>query len=76
MIVGNKSDKVTSCPNSIWNAVADSSDRLFVESSAKTAVGVSETFRKVLEKVVNLPELSPTVTTKQTFHDLANILTT
>jgi hypothetical protein len=49
---------------------------LFVESSAKTAVGVRETFRKVLEEVINLPELSPTVMTKQTFHDLANILTT
>jgi len=30
---------------------------MFVESSAKTAVGVRETFRDVVERIVNTPAL-------------------
>ena len=53
---------------------------MFIESSAKTAVGVRETFRKILEEVVEQPELCPAPKqTAVTFHthaptDLANIL--
>lgn len=47
----------------------------FIESSAKTAVGVRETFRKVLERIIDVPELCSTP--RQTFkapNDLAGIL--
>lgn len=30
---------------------------LFIEASAKTAVGVSEAFREVVEKIIDTPEL-------------------
>ena len=32
-------------------------DSLFIEASAKTAVGVSEAFRDVVEKILDTPEL-------------------
>ena len=32
-------------------------DCLFIEASAKTAVGVSETFREVVERIIDTPEL-------------------
>ena len=59
-------------------AIAAQNKCLFIESSAKTAVGVRETFRDVLEQVVERPELCPEPKLT-TFHvhapsDLANIL--
>jgi Ras-related protein Rab-18 len=77
MIVGNKTDQphLRQVSTAEGAAVAAQHKCLFIESSAKTAVGVRETFRKVLEEVVDLPELCPTP--KQTFkasNNLANIL--
>jgi Ras-related protein Rab-18 len=38
-------------------AFAERMNSLFVEASAKTAVGVQEAFRAVVEKVLDTPEL-------------------
>ena len=38
-------------------AFADRMDSLFVEASAKTAVGVREAFTEVVEKIIDTPEL-------------------
>ena len=38
-------------------AFARRMNALFIETSAKTAVGVSETFREVVEKILDTPEL-------------------
>jgi Ras-related protein Rab-18 len=37
---------------------------LFVEASAKTAVGVSEAFREVVKKIIDTPELWAAATDK------------
>ena len=38
-------------------ALARRMNSLFIETSAKTAVGVSETFRELVEKILDTPEL-------------------
>jgi len=77
MVVGNKSDQshLRQVSTEEGATIAAKNKCLFIESSAKTAVGVRETFRKVLEQVVDLPELASTP--KQTFkapNNLASIL--
>lgn len=39
---------------------------LFIETSAKTAVGVSEAFKEVAEKILDTPELWAPVTSQPT----------
>ncbi|KAF8273953.1 ras family-domain-containing protein [Lactarius quietus] len=77
MIVGNKTDQahLRQVSEAEGAAIAAQNKCLFIESSAKTAVGVRETFRQILEEVVELPE--PVPVPKHSFHaqsDLANIL--
>ncbi|PFH49628.1 hypothetical protein AMATHDRAFT_112731, partial [Amanita thiersii Skay4041] len=59
ILVGNKVDKEFSrqVPTSEGEAYAERMGSLFVEASAKTAVGVQETFREVVEKILDTPEL-------------------
>lgn len=44
-------------PTSEGEAFARRMDSLFIETSAKTAVGVSEAFKEVAEKIIDTPEL-------------------
>ena len=44
-------------PTSEDEAFAQGMNFLFIETSAKTAVGVGETFREVVEKILDTPEL-------------------
>jgi len=81
MIVGNKSDQshLRQVSTAEGAAFAARIGCLFTESSAKTAVGVRETFRKVLEHIIEIPEFcsTPKQTPRQPFkapNDLANIL--
>ncbi|KAI0260390.1 ras-domain-containing protein [Gloeopeniophorella convolvens] len=57
MIVGNKSDKCHLRQVSTEEAAAYAAKMgcLFVESSAKTAAGVRETFRDVVERILDKP---------------------
>ncbi|KAN0133443.1 ras-related protein rab-18 [Lactarius tabidus] len=78
MIVGNKSDKshLRQVTEAEGAAIAAQNKCLFIEASAKTAEGVRETFRQLLEEVVEIPEPAPTHK-QSVFHapsDLANIL--
>jgi len=59
IIVGNKVDKEFSrqVPTSEGEAFARRMNSLFIETSAKTAVGVSEAFKEVAEKILETPEL-------------------
>ncbi|KAI1789880.1 ras-domain-containing protein [Ganoderma leucocontextum] len=59
IIVGNKVDKEYSrqVPASEGQAFATRMNALFVEASAKTAVGVQEAFRDVVERIIDTPEL-------------------
>jgi len=59
IIVGNKVDKEFSrqVPTSEGEAFARRMNSLFIETSAKTAVGVSEAFKEVAEKILDTPEL-------------------
>lgn len=59
ILVGNKVDKEYSrqVPTSEGEAYARKMDSLFVEASAKTAVGVTETFREVVEKIMDTAEV-------------------
>jgi len=59
IIVGNKVDKEFSrqVPASEGEAFARRMNSLFIETSAKTAVGVSEAFKEVAEKILDTPEL-------------------
>lgn len=59
IIVGNKVDKEYSrqVPVSEGQAFATRMNALFVEASAKTAVGVQEAFRDVVERIIDTPEL-------------------
>ncbi|RDX50745.1 ras-domain-containing protein [Polyporus arcularius HHB13444] len=59
IIVGNKVDKEFSrqVPASEGQAFATRMNALFVEASAKTAVGVQEAFRDVVERILDTPEL-------------------
>ncbi|KIL58935.1 hypothetical protein M378DRAFT_170027 [Amanita muscaria Koide BX008] len=59
ILVGNKVDKEYSRQVSTaeGEAYAKKMDSLFVESSAKTAVGVEETFRELVKKILETPEM-------------------
>jgi len=59
IIVGNKVDKEFSrqVPTSEGEGFARRMNSLFIETSAKTAVGVSEAFKDVAEKILETPEL-------------------
>ncbi|KAM5541637.1 hypothetical protein V8D89_004827 [Ganoderma adspersum] len=59
IIVGNKVDKEYSrqVPVSEGQTFATRMNALFVEASAKTAVGVQEAFRDVVERIIDTPEL-------------------
>ncbi|KAI0048141.1 ras-domain-containing protein [Auriscalpium vulgare] len=59
IIVGNKVDKEYSrqVPTAEAEKFAERMGSLFVEASAKTAVGVRETFRNVVEHIIDTPEL-------------------
>jgi len=68
IIVGNKVDKEFSrqVPTSEGEAFARRMNSLFIETSAKTAVGVSEAFKEVAEKILETPELWAPVTGQST----------
>ncbi|KAJ7577959.1 ras-domain-containing protein [Mycena floridula] len=59
ILVGNKVDKEFSrqVPTSVGAEFAKSMDSLFLETSAKTSVGVKEVFSEVVEKILDTPEL-------------------
>jgi len=59
IVVGNKVDKEASRQVSYaeGEAFATRMNSLFIEASAKTAVGVREAFQKVVEKILDTPEL-------------------
>ncbi|KAI0919836.1 hypothetical protein AcW1_003016 [Taiwanofungus camphoratus] len=59
IIVGNKVDKEFSrqVTYSEGQRFAERMSSLFIEASAKTAVGVSEAFQEVVEKILDTPEL-------------------
>ncbi|PPR06298.1 hypothetical protein CVT26_005130 [Gymnopilus dilepis] len=59
ILVGNKVDKEFSRQVSRAEAenFAARMNSLFIETSAKTAVGVKETFQEVVEKILDTPEL-------------------
>ncbi|OSD00417.1 ras-domain-containing protein [Trametes coccinea BRFM310] len=59
IIVGNKVDKEYSrqVPTAEGEAFAKRMGALFIEASAKTAVGVEEAFRDVVERILDTPEL-------------------
>ncbi|CAE6475460.1 unnamed protein product [Rhizoctonia solani] len=59
IVVGNKVDKEFSRQVSTeeGKAFAERMGTLFVECSAKTKVGVQDTFRELVEKIVDTPEL-------------------
>jgi len=64
ILVGNKVDKEYSrqVPTSEGQAFATRMDSLFIEASAKTAVGVREAFEEVVSKILDTPELWAPVT--------------
>jgi Ras-related protein Rab-18 len=59
IVVGNKVDKEFSRQVSTNEgaAFAERQGALFLEASAKTAVGVKDTFREVVEKILDTPSL-------------------
>jgi len=59
IIVGNKVDKEFSrqVSTSEGEAFARRMHSLFIETSAKTAVGVAEAFKELAEKIIDTPEL-------------------
>ncbi|KAI0300608.1 ras family-domain-containing protein [Multifurca ochricompacta] len=77
MIVGNKSDKshMRQVPTAEGAAYAARMGCLFVESSAKTAVGVREMFRDVVERILDIPEFwGPSKQAFKAPNDLAHML--
>jgi Ras-related protein Rab-18 len=44
-------------PTSEGSAFAERMDSLFIEASAKTAVGVSEAFKELVERIMDTPDL-------------------
>ncbi|KAI0694058.1 ras-domain-containing protein [Cytidiella melzeri] len=66
IVVGNKVDKEFSRQVSYAEGeqFAKRMNCLFIEASAKTAVGVGEAFREVVNKIIDTPELWSTVTDK------------
>ncbi|KAF9524807.1 ras family-domain-containing protein [Crepidotus variabilis] len=59
ILVGNKVDKEFSrqVPTAEGQKFADRMSSLFIETSAKTAVGVKDTFQEVVERILDTPEL-------------------
>ncbi|KAJ8453979.1 hypothetical protein ONZ45_g19486 [Pleurotus djamor] len=59
ILVGNKVDKEFSrqVPSSEAEGFAKRMNSLFVEASAKTAVGVEQAFRELVERILDTPEL-------------------
>lgn len=59
ILVGNKVDKEFSRQVSVAEAqqFATRMSSLFIETSAKTSVGVNEVFQEVVEKILDTPEL-------------------
>jgi len=59
ILVGNKVDKEFSrqIPTTEGQAFATRMNSLFIEASAKTAVGVTDAFRDVVTKILETPEL-------------------
>jgi len=59
IVVGNKLDKEFSRQVSTTEGqeFANRMGSLFVEASAKTAIGVKEVFREVVERIIDTPEL-------------------
>ncbi|KAK7028317.1 ras family-domain-containing protein [Favolaschia claudopus] len=59
ILVGNKVDKEFSrqVPTAEAEAFAGRMNSLFVETSAKTSVGVKEAFTEVVERIMDIPEL-------------------
>lgn len=59
IVVGNKVDKEFSrqVPAAEGAAFAARMDSLFIEASAKTAVGVTEAFQELVERIMDTPEL-------------------
>lgn len=51
-------------PTSEGEAFARRMNSLFIETSAKTAVGVGEAFKEVAEKIIDTPELWAPVTSQ------------
>jgi len=64
ILVGNKVDKEYSrqVPTAEGQAFATRMNSLFIEASAKTAVGVREAFDEVVGKILDSPELWAPVT--------------
>lgn len=59
IVVGNKVDKEFSrqVPTTEAQAFATRMNSLFLETSAKTALGVESVFKEVVEKIIDTPEL-------------------
>lgn len=59
ILVGNKVDKEFSrqVPSTEAQQFATRMSSLFIETSAKTSVGVKEAFQEVVEKIIDTPEL-------------------
>ncbi|KAF8151677.1 ras family-domain-containing protein [Crassisporium funariophilum] len=59
ILVGNKVDKEFSrqVPTAEAQQFATRMSSLFIETSAKTSIGVRETFQEVVEKIIDTPEL-------------------
>jgi len=59
ILVGNKVDKEFSrqVTTAEGQKFADRTSSLFIETSAKTSVGVKEAFQEVVEKIMDTPEL-------------------
>ncbi|KAF7986830.1 hypothetical protein HWV62_12528 [Athelia sp. TMB] len=64
IVVGNKVDKEFSrqVPTAEGQAFATRMNSLFIEASAKTAVGVKDAFQEVVERILDTPELWAPVT--------------
>jgi len=64
IVVGNKVDKEFSrqVPTTEGQAFATRMNSLFIEASAKTAVGVKDAFQEVVERILDTPELWAPVT--------------
>jgi len=64
IVVGNKVDKEFSrqVPTAEGQAFATRMSSLFIEASAKTAVGVKDAFQEVVERILDTPELWAPVT--------------
>ncbi|KAF9560611.1 ras-domain-containing protein [Agrocybe pediades] len=64
ILVGNK-EFSRQVPTSEAQKFATRMNSLFIETSAKTAVGVREAFQEVVEKIIDTPELWEGTTSKQ-----------